>query len=281
MHSFRLLRFQGLLAICGASSACSMVVDAERVQCTTDADCTRRKGDFVGSVCVDSVCKTNPTWQCLDEPPSGESLTGEIHLSTRVVSMGAKQPLTGITVALCAKLDVTCLDPQSTFTSGSMGELDIVMRAGFDGYLKAEGQGLSPTLFFFPLLYESRDLGSLPMTNPAFSAALFQQLGTAFTGDRGVITFSVLNCARQPAAGVVLTSSTADLDTIPFYLVNGLPSRDVKMTDTVGVGGFVNVPIGTMLLTATLAAEKRKLDLVSVVTRPGYLSMVLIDPTSR
>jgi len=40
--------------------ACSLAFDANRVQCTTDADCVARGADFADSVCVAQLCRVAP-----------------------------------------------------------------------------------------------------------------------------------------------------------------------------------------------------------------------------
>jgi hypothetical protein len=57
------LALASLLAMTGS---CSVMVDVDRVQCVTDADCTRRGAAFSSSVCHDSVCRPDGIASCED-----------------------------------------------------------------------------------------------------------------------------------------------------------------------------------------------------------------------
>src|SRR4051794_10361248 len=93
-QSGRFARGLPILAAWGFVSwlaGCSVIVDANRQQCSTDADCTNRGPEFAGSVCKAGACEVgmtasggsgpsedpnnplnpqNPRWACASEPPA-------------------------------------------------------------------------------------------------------------------------------------------------------------------------------------------------------------------
>jgi hypothetical protein len=284
MIQHRLL-FPLFLGLIGAeSSACSVYVDSDRVQCTTDSDCTARGTAFAGSVCTDSVCHTptqvDPTWACLDETTTSESSSSTVHVNLTVVDLLSEKPLSGVTLTLCAKLDASCsFSSLPQYQSNDAGAIDVEMPAGFDGYLQAEGAGIYPTLIFPPSTTKQRAPTTLPIVPASFFGTMFQGLGVTVASDRSVILTTALDCLGRPAAGIALASPQADDSTVSYVLQAGLPSSIATTTDSAGIGGFVNIKTGGAVITSTIAANNRLAGTVGVQTRAGHLTMVLVMPT--
>ena len=97
---------------CLLASSCSVVVDADRSQCSSDADCARRGPEFAGAVCIDSLCASDPTWSCLGRPRSpANSDAGPFDVELTLIDLVTREPLAGVLGALCRKLDVECRVP--------------------------------------------------------------------------------------------------------------------------------------------------------------------------
>lgn len=279
MFRHRLWLFLCLAVASTGFCACSVAVDSARVQCTTNSDCTDRGPEFAGRICSESVCVPDPTWSCLDEPASAQPTSGTVHVIMTAVDLLSQKPLAGVGVTVCAKLDANCDFPLAQYQSSDGGQLDIVMTAGFDGYLQTQGGGVYPTLFFPPNTRKQRAPSALPMVPASFFDTMFAQIGASVSGDRSVIMTTALDCLGRPAAGMVLASPQTDENSVSYVLQAGLPSRTALTTDEAGAGGFVNIKAGTAVITATIAATNRLAGTVAVQTRPGHLSMVLVVPT--
>ncbi len=269
------------LAILGAtSSACSYYVDSGRAQCTVDSDCAAIGPEYAGYICSHSTCQapTDPTWACLDQAGAPEPATGNVLVSMTMVDLLNRQPLPGIVLTLCAKLDATCMFPISSFQSSEAGQIEVDMPAGFDGYFQAEGAGIYPTLIFPPSTRRQRAPSTLPMVAASFFGTMVRGVGSSGAEDRSLILTTALDCLGNPAAGLSLASPQADAQTVSYVIAGGVPSRVTATTDESGTGGFVNIPAGSALITSTQAATNRVVGTVGVQTRPGYLSMVLVMP---
>jgi len=279
MIRYRFLFSFYLIALSVASSACSYVVDSDRVQCKVDSDCTSRGTAFAGSVCSNSVCQPDPTWSCLDESSNEDVASGTVHVVFTVEDILSEKPSPGVMLTLCAKLDADCLLPISQYQSDQTGQIDVEMPAGFDGYFQTEGNGIYPTLFFPPNTRKQRAPSTLPMVPDSFFSVMFSGLGVTITDDRTVIMTTALDCVGKPAAGMVLASPQVDDRSVSYFLQGGLPSRTAVTTDQDGAGGFVNVKAGEAVVTSTMASTNRLVGTVAVQTRPGHLTMVLVVPS--
>jgi len=189
MNQYRWLSLLCFL-ICNATSACSLYVDANRVQCKTDTDCSGRGPAFAGSTCNDSLCEPviDETWTCLDQPASNDSSSTTVHVNLNVVDLLSEKPLSGLSLTLCSKLDANCSFPIAQYASNDGGQIDVEMPAGFDGYLQAEGTGIYPTLIFPPNTSKQRAPSTLPIVPASFFATMFRGLNvTSIGAERSVI----------------------------------------------------------------------------------------------
>jgi hypothetical protein len=279
-------QYRSLLLFCfgfgAANSGCSVYIDADRVQCKTDADCADRGTAFAGSVCRNSLCQplVDETWACLDAPVTREPPSTTVHVNMTVVDLLSQKPVSGLTITLCAKLDANCSWQLGQFQSNDSGQLDVAMPAGFDGYFQAEGAGIYPTLIFPPSTAKQRPASTLPVVSASFFPTMFRGIGVSSIGDdRSVILTTALDCLGRPASGMRLQSEETDDNTVPYVIQGGLPNKAAAVTDETGSGGFVNIKAGSAVITSTIDVSNRLAGTVAVQTRTGYLTMVLVTPT--
>jgi len=271
------------VAVVGAlvgSGGCSVVVESNRTQCSTNADCTARGAEFAGSVCVDSFCRAPTNWACLDLPPPMAAPQDQFQVSFVVRDTVTQMPKPGLRARLCRKLDVECSNAVSeSATVDEQGNVSFQVAAGFDGYARFDGGDLLPGIFFFnpPV---SRDTLNIPITLSASTtaSALAALTGVALDSGRGVVLLSVLDCTGTPASGITLSSNFADPRARIFYAQEGLPSSMATMTDSSGYGGVVNASPGTVTFSALQAQSGRKIDEVTVLVQAGTQTMTTLVP---
>ena len=213
-------------------ASCSLTVDADRVQCRTNADCAARGGAFAGAICVDSLCQVDPAWACLSTgTPAASTQEPPYKLIVQVRGVVDQAPKVGAQVKLCRKLDVDCASPIATGVSDNGGTVNFsVDMKGFTGYVHVQSDGFVPSLFFFnpPI---DRDT-----TTPVSLASTLENQGLLFTLGRqpspghGNIVISSRDCTGVPAAGVSYSSPNADAMTSTFYTVADLPTGAATAT---------------------------------------------------
>lgn len=307
-QSGRFARGLPILAAWGFVSwlaGCSVIVDANRPQCSTDADCTNRGADFAGSVCKAGACEgsitasggmgpsvdpndplnpQNPRWACASEPPTtsaGYKLT--MHLLDAIDST---KVLPGISAQLCRKLDAMCETPVGAMTtSDENGVVTMQVEKGFDGFVQLTGAKIAPSMYFLTAPASGDlDLPSVPLASPfAASSIVLQAGGNTWAKDTsGIVLLTAFDCAGTSAASINFSiGGTPDPKTFIFYLVNSLPTTDVSMTDETGYGGLVNVPAGVATISSLLGGPSgHKVSKISVLVRAGYVSYSRVTPNS-
>lgn len=269
------------LAAAVALSGCSALLDANRTQCSTDADCIQRGGAFIATACVDFFCqaKPDPKWGCLGNVSQPDGGAGPFPASLRLRDAVTQAPLPGVRGQLCRKLDVSCSEPLSEMvSSGADGLITFQVEAGFDGYVALTDPNVAPSLYFFnPPVVSAREPKVLDLSSPAVMALFASQIGAELESGRGSVMLVAQDCLGDVTAGVTYATPNADAATLIFYLVGMLPTSQATATDGTGFGGLVNVPTGAVTVTGTLAAGQRNIADLGLLVRAStvtYTSMV-------
>jgi hypothetical protein len=177
-----------------------------------------------------------------------------------------------------------CAQPVANDTSGSDGKLKITVPANFAGYLQqTERRDFAPAMYFLPTTLPAD--GVLPnfplLASGAIINALALALGAGLDPTRGHMMLIADDCSGVPQAGVKFTSPQADKSTVQFYVRDQLPSTTAMDTPAEGDGGYLNFPSGTALITATEVKTNLMIATVSVLVRPGFITVSYIRPMPR
>lgn len=266
-------------AVSFSAAACNFALDLERVQCETNADCRDRGEAFDGALCVDSICEAplpDERTSCLDEVPEPATEPGPFEVTIPLIDLISQQPLEGVTANLCQKVDVVCSSPTATTVTGADGVVRLMVPANFSGYVSMSSPTIVPARYFFnPSIDRDQAIPQLSISIPPARAAILQQIGgDAALGD---ILLTVADCTGAPAEGVRFTLVPGDGDTIGYYLVGGLPTRDATATDETGYGGFTNLRSGTYSVTGTME-DGTELGTISLVVEEGSIAWSRIVP---
>ncbi len=268
----------GLLA---SGAGCSVLVDADRPQCSQDSDCSNRGAAFAAAVCAAGLCEVDPLWSCGALPVSQ---TPSYQLTMHLQDAVSSKPLSGVVARLCRKLDVTCQSPiGSKVLSDDTGGVAMPIEAAFDGYVQLMDSKIAPALYFLTAPASGDlDLPTVPLASPSVAALIVQQAGgTTWLDERGIVLLNAFDCLGQPADNISYSiGGTPDSATFIFYLVNGLPTTDATVTDSTGYGGLVNMPVGVSTIAATIAPSGRKVSNISILVRAGYISYSSVTPNS-
>lgn len=261
------------------TTGCSVAVDSNRQQCTTDNDCSRRGAQFVGSVCAESICSEPSTWSCLGSvvwpTPQTSTVTATLYLKDLVTD----EPVAGVSAKVCRKLDTACEQPVTTgLVSDASGALVIQAQAGFDGYVEiSPNNKLRGSYYFYPPLASDRKVTYVPLLSMAALTAWASSVGTQLMADRSHVFIGAYNCLSQPATGVRFRSNDSDVSTVPFYLIKRVPSMTATATDSDGRGGMLNLRPGSITLRGELPTGE-SIGTVSVVLRQGEVTYTSLLP---
>jgi hypothetical protein len=197
-------------------------------------------------------------------------------------------PLVGVTVRACVRQDLDCAQPVAEAVTDNLGGivLDLpVTGVGWNGYWTYDGGGVYPAIRY----------GSLPIVRDLLRAGFFPlqvgdwdsialEAGLEDRPDRGHLMLIAKDCLDVPSSGVSFEiEGGGDPDATQYYFVDGLPVLEATETrggpDLYnGLGGWINVVPGTMLVRSRVAATGEEIDSQTVVVRAGRLTYVNLSP---
>jgi hypothetical protein len=188
-------------------------------------------------------------------------------------------PEPGVTFVSCLELDPLCAHPvTSPQTSDDAGFVTLSLTGSFSGFFRGTGPTVVP-FTFAPGQWLTGAKEATYLTSalaPSDEQLLNGALGNAVDLDAGSglgeVFIIIYDCDDHHVPGATIALSRTGPETLPFYIVSGLPSTTVQVTDSEGVGGAVNVPSGTVRATATYLATSTTLGSVDVYVRPGELT---------
>ena len=305
---------------------CTVLADADRVQCSVKADCTRRGPAFADTRCEDHFCVAAPSAGDEDStdgagdedstdgadnstagsPPSTDcndnrdctgvnicvdkrcidpfvceatpASDGAINVSVPVTDV-LGNVLAGVPVRLCRNLDPQCQNPVSELVTDEQGVLSVELPAAFTGYLEFVLDPYFPQLQVLPATIEDGEtLPPVTLSPTEVIYGLGLAVGAAPDPERGHIHFTILNCFG-PARGVEIASNGADENSHEYYVLAGVPSRDLTETTAEGSAGFLNFPPGNTAVSLTASDTHKELGKLSFVVRPGFVTMATLQLT--
>jgi hypothetical protein len=270
-----------LVLVCLASASCSVLIDKDRVQCTTDMDCRARGPEFAGAVCSDSTCHPDPIWGCLGSVIFPKPAPGTYTINIHVRDLVNGGPIAGVTGRLCERPDTTCAAPLSgDMPSNQAGDVVLMVRSGFDGYVELKAPGRMPGLYFiYPPMDADREVPLVPLIEETLVEQLALLNMKTLVPGRGHVLLGTYDCRHIPAEAITLSSPDADEQTANFYVLNNLPKIGAPATDASGRGGFINMKGGIVAITANVAADNRKIATLSLLVRPGMMTFTSIVPS--
>ena len=181
-----------ILSVSSLFAACTLIVNSDRVQCRTNADCVSRGGAFANASCIDSVCKADPTWECLSARPMPSPQPPPFRIAVTTTRPGhpdAGRERAGQAVPEDRR---RLHDPVSTAASDGHGEADVLRGHGrFRRIPRGAGQWHRARRSISSILPIDRDQAvSVSLASPAAYAGLLLQLGRQPAPGHGSIVIS-------------------------------------------------------------------------------------------
>lgn len=284
MVAFRHLAPGALVTGLVVSSGCSLALQSDAEQCTVDADCASRGGDFAGTICVASVCQAKPVpvdpkWGCVGKVPApvaGTMDTIKLQLVDVITGMAPKK----VTVKLCNKYDPACAAPLGTPVPDAMGFISTTLPAEVEAYLEvtsADGTYM-PALAFLDHVAADKN-PDIELVAPDVAQGIATAAGVTLDLTKGVILARTADCTHARTAGVSDTIFPTDAET-RFYLINNAATPSATQTDSAGNSGFVNVDPGNVTITGTEGPTGPEFGKATTLVRAGYITYQMLRPTA-
>lgn len=220
-------------------------------------------------------------WACLGRVMPGTPAGAMSTITYVVQNFQTNMPMSGVTVKVCARTDLTCATPQSMGVTNAMGTVMLTAMlgaSGFDGYFELTGgtgtdQVVPTRTFPVPAITAS----SQRFVNNAIPQLTFELLGGVLNARldamTGGITGLAADCNGRPAAGVAVSLAPAQASATRFYIAGSLPSTSAMATDATGLFGYVNVAPGDYTLTADRTSPMARVGTATLNVRGGFISL--------
>ena len=300
-----------VVSVVGASLtvACSILLDADVVQCRVDADCVGRGS---AATCVDKVCvggvtdaaaadaadaaeaaPADPKGGCLGNVTWGtQDISTKVLVRQRFVRLLGEGPITKMTINACGRLDPDCTLSLGTGVTDDSGYANLSIPKYFEGFLKLDPPATFPTMVpslitvIPPPEKDSDPDASIPanvaphLTSAGELNALLALVGSKLNPALGNVLGIVLDCQGNPTAGVELRiDQTSSGQTVSYYTdATGTPSVTATETAPRGEAGFVNTPTGPITITATVPALSRRMGRYTVISKAGTVTYLPMSP---
>ncbi|MFO0759133.1 MAG: hypothetical protein U0359_21755 [Byssovorax sp.] len=273
-----------LAAVLTACTGCSLALDVAEAQCSSDAECDARGGEFAGTVCIEKVCQTKPVpedpkWGCVghvDPPMAGSMDTIKVQL----VDLLSSKPAKGLSVKLCNKYDPMCAAPIGMPVPDAEGWISATMPSDAETYLEVTTMDgtYMPSLVFLDHVAASKNT-DIQLVHPDTAEGLAKNAGVTLDPAGGIVLVRTADCTAERTAGASATIYPSSKET-SFYVINYAVTPNATKTDTSGNAGFVNVAPGSPTITGTLGPQGMEFGKVTTLVRAGYMTFQVLRPTA-
>jgi hypothetical protein len=242
------------------------------------------------SVTEDAGASTSPETACLGKVtwPS-QSASEKVVVRARFARLLNEDPVVGSIARACSVVDPVCASPTAMATTDAQGKVELEVPRNYRGYIEltqgAGGfSGMVPLmLWLIPPPDRSPDPDAPVEVNRVVSESelnfLLNQAGTSIDVDAGHIATRARNCVG-PAAGIALSIAPRAPSVVQYYYGgNGAPTVQTTESDPSGRAGFLNVPPGSVVIEAKIAATGQRIGSYPVVVRRGTFTLFEPSPT--
>jgi len=292
-------------AAVGADAGHDATADSARADARVDAH-----RDAAASDASDAG---NQPWACLGHHPAPTASSATATFKLTLTDFFTNAAVTTVTVKACASAtDPSCALPEATRTPDATGTVTFALdtsqgpftgyfwvspvagdagagpdasgTSGLDGAAPDGGQ-LGADAYLPSRIYYSDDpiagdfTDSWSLITGSTEATLTKLFGLPPVDTKlGIALLTVLDCNRNQATGVSVAVDQVSTETEGFYEKNGTISATATQTDSSGVAGFVNVPVGARTFTVDLAATKAPIGSLGAYVFPGAVTYANIGP---
>ncbi|MBS2013263.1 MAG: hypothetical protein JST00_10275 [Deltaproteobacteria bacterium] len=261
-------------------------------------------GGDSGGEAGDAGADVDPAFACASLPVPSPDPSKQVEMTMRYTDFSTGQPpVVSTLVRLCAATDPNCVNARSTLSGKAAGDagadggsgwvipntdgtVTAKVEFGFEGFFEARSDQYPPTFrSTSPALRNPKNEFEQLLLRPGEISFLADQLlGKPDSYDskgHGLVFVFARDCNQQPIAGASFTTTAEDPLLVPFYVINSSPSVKDDKTDSLGRGGYLNVPPGIHTFTGFIGsgAEKKRFGSGRVLVRAGAATTIAVSPT--
>jgi hypothetical protein len=240
-------------------------------------------------------CAFGTDWTCVDRAVWPSPTLGGTTLETQVLDSMFEKAVSGVEVSLCHLGDPRCQSPLNPVPAYSDTNGFVAVRVppatilgdsvGADSYAQFTSDAIFPDLNFigYPVS-EPR----APIAHPYVLVITKANPVAGWDTNLGLLNAIAFDCDGAAASGVQFTIDLPDASGVLRYYFNSsnsmnspTPDSTLKATTSSGAlygGGFVNVPPGTVSISATPIAIGKPSSHAQVLVRAGTLTNVFLFP---
>jgi hypothetical protein len=223
----------------------------------------------------------DPKWACLGKSasPSAVALRPTVGFSLGLNDPATQATPPGASMRACNRFDIDCAAPvQGPAAPAADGLMHLELPQGFAGFLEIMSPAIIPVLYFFsqPLQADRQDEFIVVSFDTA--RALAASGDVALDPELGLIAVRTMDCQGELSGGVEFSNQTGG---VPFAFVDGLPAIGYAVSNREGLGGFVNVPPGLVVLQGQEVSSAHLTGTVSVVVRKGWFAYGDLNPAPQ
>jgi len=232
------------------------------------------------SAAADAMSPTNadPKWGCLDamEAPRAVALRPTVSFSLHLYDPTSQATPPGSSVRACNRFDLDCAAPvDGPAEPAQDGLIHLTLPQGFAGFLEVTSPAIIPALYFFSPALESDRQDEFIVVGFDTARALASSGSINLDPELGMIAVRTMDCTGELSGGVEFSNKKGG---VPFAFVDGLPVVGYVVSSSDGIGGFVNVPPGLVVLQGQEAGSARISGTASVVVRKGWFAYGDLNP---
>lgn len=277
----------------------------ETLRCSVERECVSVTGSVADAApdTADGADSAIDPFACANLPAPSPDPSKQLAMNMRYTDFSTGAPPSDTLVRLCAATDPSCDNARATLDGAGPGDagpeagigwvktradgtVSAKVELGFEGVFEARATQYPPTFrSTSPALRNPTNEFEQLLLRPSeikflASEALGPGKGYESVG-HGLVFVFARDCNQQPIPGASFTTSAADPIMQLFYVINSAPSITDTKSDSLGRGGFINVPPGIHTFSAFVGdgETKKRIGSGRVLVRAGAATTIAVSPS--
>jgi hypothetical protein len=226
-------------------------------------------------------------WSCLGHVTYPAPTDAQVTLTVPYTQYLGAAPIPGLRAQACIRMDPTCSVPigDASFTNDA-GLVSFQVPSGYDGYIYPNWDAGFPDLVYIdPPLFTKTTFAAQGLIPQATLSLLAGAIGKVdgsplvINPQDGIIFLGTRDCKGALASGVQFSLSPSGGGALLVYVVANFPSLSATETDKGGAAAYINVPVESVTVTATLVATGQRIGSVDGYVRANSISGFEVGPT--